>query len=187
MDVGIASKSREFQIIPALLDSRANATFIDKAIAEWLGLTLEALANPIRIFNMDGSRNSAGDITHAVNLTIDFLGHREELHTEVTNLGKNSLILGYTWLKKHNPSVDWEKGLVMFHRCPRSCLMLQDRAWRLASLDEEDQREALEWIHQAKVEAPAKKPVRTPEELIPPCYHSYLDILSEKPTSLFPL
>ena len=47
MDIGIASKSREFQIIPALLDSGANATFIDKAIAEWIGLMLDALANPI--------------------------------------------------------------------------------------------------------------------------------------------
>ena len=47
MDVGITSKSCEFQIIPALLDSGANATFINKAIAERLGLTLEALINPI--------------------------------------------------------------------------------------------------------------------------------------------
>ena len=147
MDVGIASKTHKFQTIPALLDSRANATFIDKAVAKRLGLTLEALANPIRIFNVDRSRNSAGDVTHAVNMTIDFLGHREELHAEVTNLGKNSLILGYTWLKKHNPLIDWEKGTVKFNRCPCSCLMLQDRARRLASLDEEDQREALEWIH----------------------------------------
>ena len=187
MDVGIASKSREFQTIPALLDSRANTTFIDKAVTEWLGLPLEALTSPIRVFNVDGSHNSAGDITHAVNLTVDFLGHREELRAKVTNLGKNSLILSYTWLKKHNPSIDWEKGTVKFHRCPHSCLMLQDRAQRLASLDEEDEREALEWIHQAKVEAPAKKPVRTPEELVPPCYHSYLDIFLEKAASRFPL
>ena len=152
-----------------------------------MGLTLEVLTNPIRVFNVDGSRNSAGDITHAVNLTVDFLGHREELRTEVTNLGKNSLILGYTWLKKHNPSVDWEKGMVKFHRCPRSCLMLQDHTQRLASLDGEEEREALEWIHQAKVEAPAKKPIHTPEELVPPCYHSYLDIFLEKAASRFPL
>ena len=65
--------------------------------------------------------------------------------------------------------------------------MLQDRARRLASLDKEDEREALEWIHQAKVETLAKKPVRTPEELVPPCYHSYLNIFSEKATSRFPL
>ena len=172
IDIGIASKSREFQIIPTMLDSRANATLIKKAVTEPLGLMLEALTNPIRVFNMDGSRNSAGDVTHAVNLTADFLGHREELCTEVTNLGKNSLILGYTWLKKHNPSIDWEKGMVKFLRCPCPCLMLQDRAQRLTSLDEEDEKEALEWIHQAKVEAPVKKPIHTPEELVPPCYHS---------------
>ena len=45
----------------------------------------------------------------------------------------------------------------------------------------------MEWIHQAKVETLAKKPVRTPEELVPPCYHSYLDIFLEKATSQFPL
>ena len=187
MDIGITSKSHKFHTIPTLLDSGANTTFINKAIVEWLGLMLKALANPICVFNVDGSCNSAGDITYAVNLTVDVLGHREELCAEVTNLRKNSLILGYMWLKKHNPLIDWEKGMVKFNRCPRSCLMLQDRARCLASLDEEDEREALEWIHQAKVEAPAKKPVRSPEELIPPCYHSYLDIFSEKAASRFPL
>ena len=116
----------KFQVIPALLHSGANATFIDRAIAERLGLMLEALANPIRVLNVDGSRNLAGDVTYAVNIMVDFLTHREELHTEVTNLGKNSLILGYTWLKKHNPSIDWEKGSVKFNWCPHSCLMLQD-------------------------------------------------------------
>ena len=75
LDVGITSKSKEFQVVPALLDSGANTTFIDKAVAEWLGLTLEALTNPICIFNVDSSCNSAGDITHAVNVTVDFLGH----------------------------------------------------------------------------------------------------------------
>ena len=187
MDIGIASKSKEFQVVPALLDSRANTTFIDKAVAEWMGLPLEALANPIRVFNVDRSRNSAGDVTHAVNITVDFLGHREELRAEVTNLRKNSLILGYTWLKKHNPTIDWEKGMVKFNRCPCSCHMLQDRAQCLTSLDEEDERQALEWIHQAKVEALTKKPTCAPEELIPPCYHSYLDIFSEKAASRFPL
>ena len=126
MDVGVASKSHEFQVIPALLDSGANATFIDKAVTERLGLMLEALTNPIRVFNVDGSHNLAGDVTHTVNVTVDFLGHREELRAEVTNLGKNSLILGYTWLKKHNPLIDWEKSSVKFNWCPCSCLMLQD-------------------------------------------------------------
>ena len=136
---------------------------------------------------MDRSRNSAGDVIHAVNITVNFLSHREELRAEVTNLGKNLLILGYTWLKKHNPSIDWDKGTVKFHRCPRSCLMLQNCTRHLASLDEEDEREALEWIHQAKVEAPTKKLTCSPKELVPSCYHSYLDIFLEKAASRFPL
>ena len=185
MDVGITSRSKEFQVIPALLDSGANTTFIDKAVAEQMGLTLEVLANPICVFNMHSSRNSVGDVTHATTVTVDFLGHQEELCAEVTNLGKNSLILGYTWLKKHNPTIDSEKGMVKFHWCPRSCHMLQDQAQCLASLDEEDETRALEWIYQAKVEAPATKPIHTPEELVPPCYHSYLDIFLEKAASRF--
>ena len=116
---------------------------------------------------------------------MEYLGHREELTTEVTNLGKNSLILGYMWLKKHNPMIDWQSGVIKFTRCPRLCHMLHNRAKRLATLDDEE-REGLEYIHQAKVEAlAAKKPICTPEELIPLCYHSYLDIFSEKAASRF--
>ena len=127
VDVGITpGKSKDFQVIPMLLDSGANVTFIDKDIAEWMGLLLEALANPIHVFNADSSHNLAGDITHAVNITVDFLGHREELHAEVMSLGKNSLILSYMWLKKHNPVIDWEKGMMKFTHCPHSCHMLQD-------------------------------------------------------------
>ena len=190
LDVGVTTQcSRDYQTVPALLDSGANATFIDVSVAERLGLPLTPLNNPICVFNVDGSRNSAGDVTHTTTILMEYLGHHEELTAEVTNLGKNSLILGYTWLQKHNPSIDWQTGMIKFTRCPWLCLMLHGhhQAKRLATLDDEE-REGLEYIHQAKVEAPlAKKPVRTPEELVPKCYHSYLDIFSEKAASRFPL
>ena len=91
------------------------------------------------------------------------------------------------WLKKHNPVIDWQMGSMKFSRCPRSCHMLQDQVKCLTTLDKEAEHNALEYIHQAKIEAPTKKPVCTPEELVPPCYHSYLNIFSEKATSRFPL
>ena len=188
LDVGVAAqRSQEYQIIPALLDSSANATFIDASVAERLGLPLTPLNTPIRVFNVDSSRNSAGDITHTTTIFMEYLGHRKELTAEVTNLGKNLLILGYTWLQKHNPTIDWQTGVIKFTRCPRSCLLLHNQAKRLATLDNEEW-EGLEYIHQAKVDAPmVKKPVCTPEELVPPCYHSYLDIFLEKAASRFPL
>jgi len=39
----------------------------------------------------------------------------------ISGLGKQSLILGYDWLKDHNPKVDWEKGEVKMTRCPLRC------------------------------------------------------------------
>jgi len=39
----------------------------------------------------------------------------------VFRLGKQSLILGYNWLKDHNPKVDWEKEEVEMTRCPLQC------------------------------------------------------------------
>ena len=35
----------------------------------------------------------------------------------VSGLGKQSLILGYDWLKDHNPKIDWEKGEVEMTHC----------------------------------------------------------------------
>jgi len=39
----------------------------------------------------------------------------------VSRLGKQSLILGYNWLKDHNPKIDWEKGEVEMTHCPLQC------------------------------------------------------------------
>ena len=39
----------------------------------------------------------------------------------VSGLGKQSLILGYNWLKDHNPKIDWEKGKVEMTCCPLQC------------------------------------------------------------------
>jgi len=39
----------------------------------------------------------------------------------VSRLGKQSLILGYDWLKDHNPKIDWEKREVKMTHCPLWC------------------------------------------------------------------
>jgi len=39
----------------------------------------------------------------------------------VSRLGKQNLILGYNWLKDHNPKIDWEKGEVEMTRCSLQC------------------------------------------------------------------
>jgi len=39
----------------------------------------------------------------------------------ISRLGKQSLILGYNWLKDHNSKINWEKGEVKMTRCPLCC------------------------------------------------------------------
>ncbi|EGO23775.1 hypothetical protein SERLADRAFT_349338, partial [Serpula lacrymans var. lacrymans S7.9] len=38
-----------------------------------------------------------------------------------TQLGKINLILGWTWLFKHNPEIDWQTGVVTLSHCPQEC------------------------------------------------------------------
>jgi hypothetical protein len=50
------------------------------------------------------------------------------------------VIIGYNWLRKHNPEIDWEKGELKFSRCPPAC----KRARLQEEWDEEDQEEIQE-------------------------------------------
>jgi hypothetical protein len=75
-----------FMKMKALLDSGANA------IKMKLPLTL--LADPIPVYNVDGTWNTAGSITHCAEIIIQFQEHRERVTAEVTDLGKNQMILG---------------------------------------------------------------------------------------------
>ena len=36
----------------------------------------------------------------------------------VAQIGKQDVILGTPWLRKHNPEIDWEKEEVLLSRCP---------------------------------------------------------------------
>jgi len=47
--------------------------------------------------------------------------HSERTLLAVSNLGKQSTILGYTWLKDHNPEVNWQTGEVQMNQCPSQC------------------------------------------------------------------
>ena len=112
--------------VDALLDSGATGCFVDKSWALDRRLQLSKLIKPILVLNIDGTRNQEGDIdiTHYVLLTIGIGKHAEKLWCAVTCLGKVPLILGHTWLRKHNSNIDWVSGKVNLTRCPPECKSL---------------------------------------------------------------
>ena len=58
------------------------------------------------MFNVDSTKSSARNIMHLANIIINYEGHCEKVTAEVIDLGKNQVMLGYMWLKKHNPDID---------------------------------------------------------------------------------
>ena len=152
LNIAPVRQNRCFSRIEALLDSGANTVFIDRKWAQIRKIPLLPLPNPILVYNVDGTRNSAGDITHYAEIVIDFQGHREKVIAEITNLGRHQMILlGYTWLKHHNPDIDWETGQVKMTRCPWTCKTLQGKSPFKQSIDTIEQN-GLRTIHAIKKE-----------------------------------
>jgi len=111
----------ELHSVKALLDSGATGSFIDRDFVRSKGINTQTLSRNIPVFNVDSSPNKAGQISKVVDILLCYKTYSKRMLLAVSRLGKQSLILGYNWLKDHNPKVDWEKGEVEMTRCPLWC------------------------------------------------------------------
>jgi hypothetical protein len=105
----------------ALLDCRATGLFINTEYVKWKWLTVRNLARPILVYNVNGTLDEAGAISGIVDVVLQYKGHTERAQFAVTSLGKQDLILGYTWLREHNPEVDLQTNMVKMSHCPAKC------------------------------------------------------------------
>ena len=62
-------------------------------------------------------------MTKVVLLKIKINRHKEQLEAAVTDLNRMDMFLGYDWLIKHNPEVNWKNRTIKFTRCLGSCKM----------------------------------------------------------------
>ena len=96
----------------AMIDSGAGGTFIDRNYAKKIGIPLEELQEPLCVYNVDGTMNKTGTITHAVRINININGRQTLVKLFVTGLGKQKIILGFLWLEKENPDINWRLGML---------------------------------------------------------------------------
>jgi len=111
----------ELHSVKALLDYRATGSFIDRDFVRLKEMNTQTLSWNISVFNVNGSLNEAGQIMEVIDVVLHYKTHSERMLLAISGLGKQSLILGYDWLKDHNPKIDWEKGEVEMTRCPLRC------------------------------------------------------------------
>ena len=48
----------------------------------------------------------------------------------VTNLRKQDIILGFTWLQEHNLEIDWQTWKVVMSQCPDKCHICRMDIWK---------------------------------------------------------
>lgn len=101
----------------ALIDCGATGLFINSCYVETHRLTTWTLARPIEVYNIDGTHNEAGSITSVVDAVLRYKDHTEQAIFCVTRLGNQDMILGYPWLRDHNPQINWETQEVTMDRC----------------------------------------------------------------------
>jgi len=111
----------ELHSVKALLDCRATGSFIDRDFVYSKEINTWTLSHNILVFNVNGSPNKEEQISKVVDVVLCYKTHSERMLLAVSGLGKQSLILGYDWLKDHNPKIDWEKGEVKMTCCPLQC------------------------------------------------------------------
>jgi len=107
--------------VKALLDSKATGSFINRDFVHSKGINTQTFLCNILVFNVDGSPNEAGQISEVMDILLHYKTYSERMLLAISGLGKQSLILGYNWLKDHNPKIDWEKGKVEMTCCPLQC------------------------------------------------------------------
>jgi hypothetical protein len=100
------------QTIETLIDSSAGGLFIDQNFAK--NFNINYLDEPVKAYNVDGMENKQGTINAYVNLKISLGERKFKEQFYVTGLGKQKIILGFPWLHKYNPIIDWKKGEITF-------------------------------------------------------------------------
>ena len=74
---------------------------------------MKKLPYSCQAFNVDGTLNRHGTITHACDLLVSKGKKKEWQQFFVTNLGWDQLLFGYPWFKAFKPEIDWENGTLL--------------------------------------------------------------------------
>ncbi|KAI5116176.1 hypothetical protein M0805_006871 [Coniferiporia weirii] len=143
----------------ALIDSGAEGKFIDAKFVIKHRIPTKPLTHPIHVRNVDGTPNQHRTITRFTWRLIKIGGRSIMTTFLVTSLGKEDVILGLPWLKRHNPAIDWTAGTISINKVTTATTLAREHI----------------------------KPTLPLETMIPPLYHKYLHIFQKKAAERFPI
>jgi hypothetical protein len=95
-----------------LIDSGATDNFISDKLLKRMKIGKIEFQKPRNIWNIDGTQNKAGIITHFVDLQVRVGSRIEDMKFLVTDLGEDEIVLGYPWLAAFQPKIDWKLAVL---------------------------------------------------------------------------
>ena len=117
----LAGKS---QALAVFIDSGSDVSIIDEELALQLGIQQVQLPQPVPANALDG--HLLGTVTHQTTPVHMLMSgnHHETIQFHVLRSPKIPLILGYPWLRRHNPNIDWSTGSILgwSSSCHQVCL-----------------------------------------------------------------
>ena len=168
-----------------LLDFGCTGTTITKRFAKEKGLKIYKLPVPISVYNADGSINSAGSIQEFAIVEMRIRDHSEQIAMAMSNLSTHPIFLGYDWLRKHNPQINWKAKTLQF-MCenehtpglmnpeindeevePKQLFMINYEYFRNLSTN-------------IAIAAGESKQTKIFEEIVPKAYHEYKDVFTKE-------
>ena len=187
----------------AMTDSGATSDFMNPAYAMKHNLPIKKKKYPETLELADGS--PAGEITHTatVNLLID--QHLERITLQLSTLAHYDIILGKSWLKRHNPMIDWRRDTITFADpfCQENCLPTSVTPRPVHSSHSPVPNKKIAVICAAAYVKHVKKSThcfamhmrqiftttttpKTPEEIVPQQYHEFLDLFRKPAAAKLP-
>ena len=172
----------------ALLDSEAFAYFLNEEFAKCHKICLVQKSKPVHVEVIDGQPLSSGSVTYELEpIEMTFKDHSSYIIFNIIKTPSNLIILGFSWLEKHNPSIDWRLRTITFPighsknnrvRKPRTkkSLFIGARAFV------ESSKEDLPFV----IYATPISEEKTSTLSIPEQYKDFLNVFQKKNTDMLP-
>ena len=74
-----------------------------------------------KLFNVDDTQNKAGNVTRYIDLSVTTNQKERQMRFLVSDIGRESLILGYPWLAAFEPRFKWREGTLDPQYLPITC------------------------------------------------------------------
>jgi Reverse transcriptase (RNA-dependent DNA polymerase)/Retroviral aspartyl protease len=159
----------EGEEVRVMLDSGANQSYASYEMGEKLWTQRRRKKIPYPLTMADGSPVAFNDgkVTDELyDVQLDIAGHQETLSLDITNL-KYDIVLGMTWLQRHNPMIDWTARTLKFPLCSHGT-KLGDRSSPKVPI-----ARAI-WVR------PQGSTLDSTNEELPPEYQEFEDLFKEK-------